>query len=325
MALSKMVVRGGLIGALVLGAGVVVAGPDRIRAVFTQTQSAVNDAIDAQIKDPVALRQQVRTLAEQYPKRIADLRGDLAQLKAQQSQLQRDLAVSNRVIEMAEADYDTLAAGLEHANAANIQQAALGQDHQIVIAFKNEKLPLNAAQTKITQVAATRTAYAGRAADIQRDLGYLSQQEITLTQLLAKLEQEQTAFQTQMFDLDRQIDAIGRNDRMIAIMSDRQRALDEQSRYRAASLDQITSKLADIRARQEAQLSHLGKVSDRTQYEDAAKAALDRESAMPSARRAQESKPKPTVIEIDPTKLPKPLPSIAPAEKPADGPVASRD
>jgi chromosome segregation ATPase len=324
MALSKLVVRGGLVGALILGAGLVVAGPDRIRAVFTQTQSAVNDAIDSQIKDPVALRQQIRTLAEQYPKRIADLRGDLAQLKTQQAQLTRDLAVSNRVVEMAESDYDTLAAGIDQGNAATIQQTALGQEHQVVIAFKNEKIPLSAAQTKISQVAATRTAYAGRAADIQRDLGYLSQQEITLTQLVSKLEQEQTAFQTQMFDLDRQIDAIGRNDRMIAIMSDRQRALDEQTRYRAASLDQITGKLADIRARQEAQLSHLGKLTDRTQYEDAAKTALDREAAMPSARKVQEVKPKANVIEIDPTKLPKSVPTIAPAEK-AAGPIASRD
>lgn len=320
MRISKFIVRGGVIAALGLGALVVVAGPDRIKALCTQAQSAVNDKIDANIKDPVALRAQIRDLQEQYPKRIADLRGDLAQLKTQQAQLQRDLGVANRVMEMAEGDFDKLSAALEHAQAAQIQTVSLGQDHQVVIAYKNEKLDIPTAQTKTNQIAATRAAYAGRAADIQRDLGYLAQQEQQLASLVAKLEQEQTSFQTQVFDLDRQIDAIGRNDRMIAIMSDRQRSLDEQSRYRAASLDQLTGKLADIRARQEAQLSSLGKTQDRYAYEDAAKAALDREAVNPGARRQSPAKATPAVIEINPDRLP---PTTTPASSTPSGTAGS--
>lgn len=315
MPISKYVVRGGAIAALGVGAMVVVAGPDRVRALFTQAQSAVNDQIDAQIKDPVALRQQIRTLAEQYPKRISELRGDLAQLKAQQAQLNRDLHVANRVVEMADQDFDKLSLALQHATATAIQNVSLSSDQAdpnaqpssgVVIVFKNERLEIPAAQNKANQVVATRAAYANRAADIQRDLGYLTQQDQQLTQLVQKLEQEQMSFNTQMMDLDRQIDAIGRNDRMISIMSDRQKTLDEQSRYRAASLDQITTKLADIRARQEAQLTHLGKLQDRFQYEDAAKQALDRENATSAAKRPAATI-KPSVIEINPDRLP-PLP-----------------
>lgn len=324
MAISKYVVRGGAIAALGVGAMVVVAGPDRVRALFTQAQSAVNDQIDAQIKDPVALRQQIRTLAEQYPKRISELRGDLAQLKAQQAQLNRDLQVSNRVVEMADQDFDKLSLALQHATAQAIQNVSLGSEHSdaaaqanpgVVIVFKNERMDIPAAQTKANQVVATRAAYANRAADIQRDLGYLTQQEQQLTQLVQKLDQEQMSFNTQMMDLDRQIDAIGRNDRMISIMSDRQKTLDEQSRYRAASLDQITTKLADIRARQEAQLTHLGKLQDRFQYEDAAKQALDRDNAANAARRPQPTI-KPSVIEINPDRLP-PLPPPSSAAHPS--------
>lgn len=321
MAVTKYVVRGGVIAALGLGAVLVVAGPDRVKAIFTQTQSAVNDAIDAQIKDPVALRQQIRTLAEQYPKRISELRGDLAQLTTQKSQLNRDLAISNRVMELAEVDFSKLSSAVDHAQAASIQTVSMGSDQKVVIAFKNEQLDIPTAQTKVNQIAATRTAYAARAADIQRDLAYLGQQEFQLTQLLSKLDQEQTSFQTQVFDLDRQIDAIGRNDRMITIMTDRQRTLDEQSRYRAASLDQLTGKLADIRARQEAQLSSLGKVQDRYAYEDAAKAALDRESAQPGLKKPTPALPKANVIEINPDKLPASSPTIAPTTK-SDGTIS---
>lgn len=330
MAMSKHLVRGGVIAALGLGAALVVVGPDRVRALFTQTQSNVNAAIDKQITDPVALRQQIRTLAEQYPRRIADVRGDLAQLKTQQAQLQRDLQIANRVVEMADADFEKLSLALGHASATAIQNVSLRSDQPegeaqpgVVIVFKNERLSIEQAQNRSSQVVATRAAYASRAADVQRDLGYLTQQEQQLGQLLGKLEQEQMSFNTQMFDLDRQIDAIGRNDRMIAIMSERQKTLDEQSRYRAASLDQITSKLADIRARQEAQLSSLGKLQDRTAYEDAAKSLLDRENATAAAQKARAPQPRQHVIEINPDKLP-PLPPAAPAA-PAVTPTSGAD
>ncbi len=311
---SKFILRGAVVGAIGLGAAAVIAGPSRIGSLFTQARSVINDKIDANITDPVALRAQMHDLAAQYPKRIGEVRGDLAQLKEQQAQLTRDLAVSTRVVSMADTDLDKLSAALGHAEAAQVQNASFGGgqgdnvEHRVVIVFKNERLEPAQAQTKSNQIAATRNAYAQRAADIQRDLGYLTQQERQLTQLLSKLEAEQTTFQTQMFDLDRQIDAIGRNDRMIGILKDRQDTLNEQSRYRAASLDQITSKLADIRARQEATLDSLARAAEHFSYEDAAKADLDRESAFdqtgPKALPAGKSKTEPTVIEINPDKLP---------------------
>lgn len=292
-------------GAVGVGAATLVAGPDRVGAFFTQARSKINTTIDKQITDPVALRAQLRDLQAQYPKRIGEVRSDLAQLREQRAQLERDLAVSTRVIELADQDSDKLTSALDHAQSASIQNVALGVEHEIVIVFRNERIDTTVANTKLNQVNATRNAYAARAADIERDLGYLSRQENQLATLLTKLESEQTAFQTQLFDLDRQIDAIARNDRMIDVMSDRQRTLDEQSRYRAASLDQINSKLADIRAKQEAQLASMANMAEHFSYEDAAKTQLDRESSG-TTRRAlpAPAKAMPTVIEINPDALP---------------------
>lgn len=336
---SKILVRGAVITALGVGAAVVIAGPDRIGSLFTQARSAVNDKIDAQITDPVALRAQLRTLQAQYPKRIGEVRSDLAQLREQVAQLKRDMAVSNRVIELADSDLDKLSLAMSHAEAASIQSVAFDADpgaaQKVMIVFKGERLEVPAAQVRTTQISATRNAYASRVADIQRDLGYLSQQERQLTHLMTKLENEQTSFQTQMFDLDRQIDAISRNDRMIEIIKDRQDGLEEQSRYRAASLDQITSKLADVRARQEATLEALAKAADHFSYEDAAKSQLDREAAAAAAAEVGQSrstrsgaKPRiePTVIEIDPDRLPAlPAAPTNQSQAPqAEGPVAAR-
>lgn len=322
--LVRIAVISGAVGALGIGAATLVAGPDRVGAFFTQTRSKVNACIDAQITDPVALRAQLRDLQAQYPERIGQVRSDLAQLREQRAQLERDLAVSTRVVDLADQDSDKLTSALDHAQSATVTNVALGVEHEIVIVFRNERINLEAATTKLNQVNATRNAYAARAADIQRDLGYLSQQENQLATLLGKLETEQTSFQTQLFDLDRQIDAIARNDRMIDVMASRQRTLDEQSRYRAASLDQINSKLADIRAKQEAQLASLANVAEHFSYEDAAKSQLDREGAGATARKVQKPAPRiaPTVIEINPDSLPA-LPP-APAEGPGkDGSVAA--
>lgn len=303
--LVRIAVITAAVGTVGIGAATLVAGPDRVGAFFTQARSKINTTIDKQITDPVALRAQLRDLQAQYPRRIGEVRSDLAQLREQRAQLERDLAVSSRVIELADQDSEKLTAALDHAESASIQNVALGVDHQIVIVFRNERLDTTTANTKLNQVNATRNAYAARVADIERDLGYLSRQETQLASLLAKLETEQTAFQTQLFDLDRQIDAIARNDRMIDVMASRQRTLDEQSRYRAASLDQINSKLADIRAKQEAQLASMAGMAEHFSYEDAAKSQLDREAGT-GPRRALPApvKARPAVIEINPENLP---------------------
>jgi chromosome segregation ATPase len=312
-----------VIGALVVGAGIVVAQTPRGKACFMQARKHINAKIDSKITDPVALRVQLRDLEAQYPQRIADVRGDLAELQEQMAQLKREQAVNERVVALADSDLDKLNDALAQAEDTSIKQVAMEVPHRIVIVFRGDRLEVDQAYNKVTEITNTRNAYASRTGDIDRDLGYLTQQEERLTALLSKLETERQTFQAQLWELDRQVDAVARNDRMIEIMQKRQRTIDDQSRYRAASLDQITARLADIKAKQEAKLAGLTADSQRTNYEDAAKADLDREM---SARRVKESRlapvkvqAKPTVIEIRPDATKK----AAPADK-EEGPLASR-
>jgi hypothetical protein len=110
-------------------------------------------------------------------------------------------------------------------------------------------------------------------------MGYLQQQEQRLTALLGQLETEHTEFQTQMWALDRQVDQISRNDRLIELMEKRQTTIEDNSRYSASSLDQIAGRFADIRARQEAKLETLGTSTSTSNYEDRAKFDLDTRKA----------------------------------------------
>src|SRR4051812_30922542 len=108
MCLGKNLVRFGVIAGLVGGTALVIATPDRIGALFTQTQDHINAAIDKHIEDPVALRAQMKKLEGEYPARIAEVRGDLAELKEQQGQLKRELAVSDRVVALAQTDMEQM-------------------------------------------------------------------------------------------------------------------------------------------------------------------------------------------------------------------------
>lgn len=325
MAFFKHVVRYGVIAGLVGGTAAVVAGPDRICALGTQVQNGINSTIDAHIDDPVALRQQMRKLAGQYPERICAVQRDLAELKSQQSQLNQEAMVSDRVVELAAADLDQMRGLIGRAEAT--QNAAMtGGEAQIVrVVFGDESLDMKQAYTKARSIQQVHDAYAQRGTDIQRDLGYLSQQESRLSQLLDQLQGEYTDFQAQMWQMDRQVDTISRNERLITVMEKRQRTLDQQGRYGADSMGQLASRFADIRAKQEARLETLSQSSNINSYEDKAKIQLDAQRAY---RPLSAVKPaKPNVVEITPGDLSKPAPAPAatPASetpKPATKPIA---
>jgi chromosome segregation ATPase len=302
---SKLIVRSLVVAGALGGTALVIAGPERLGAIGNQTRDSINAVIDQHIEDPVALRSQLRSLQGQYPVKIAEVRGDLAELQAQSAQLNRELEVSERVVALADSDLSSLQGLIGKAETTQTAMpASMGGMTPIVqIVFANETMNLTDAYARANHIREVKETYAARQADIERDRGYLSQQEQRLSDLLAQLEREQTEFQTQIFALDRQIDAIARNTRMIDVMEKRQASIEEHSRYKAHSLDQLTGRLADMRAKQEAQLQSLGKTQTTQNYENRAKFDLDARSQYHNnLNKADQTsvKVKPPVIRITP-------------------------
>ena len=278
--LSRFVVRVAVVGALAVGGLAVIAGPARIKALFSQTRDSINSKIDQMITDPVALRQQLRELEGQYPRKIAQVRSDLAEVRSQLSQLQREQQVSVRVVELADRDSGVLKQLVADGEATVMtMNASGGAPRRVELVFDGRSLSLEDAYAKVNDVLNIRAAYAARLDDIDRDLGHLVKQEERLAQLLTRLESERAEFQVQLWQLDRQVDSIARNDRMIDVLTKRQAAIDEHSRYQAGSLDQLHGRVADIRARQEAELAALSAGQDRTDYETKARQTLDRDAS----------------------------------------------
>lgn len=286
MAIVKTVIRVAVVGGLATGVAVLVAGPERVAALAGQARQCVIQQIDKNIKDPVALRSQLRSLEAEYPKRITGVRADLAELRTQLSELQRDKAVSDKVVEMASADLGVIKDILAKADAARTEAPYA----TISVRFDSHSYSLDQAYSRATQINNTLQVYSTRSADAERDMTFLTQQQQRLEELLTQLETERAQFQAQIWQLDGQIEMIARNDKLIDIVEKRQASIDKYSRYEAVSLEQITSRMTQIRAEQEARLKGLTNESQATNYEKRAKGMIDTENvARDVFKKAQEA------------------------------------
>ncbi|HZW11095.1 MAG TPA: hypothetical protein VFF69_14430 [Phycisphaerales bacterium] len=302
MGFIKPVIWVGVAGALAAGTAVAVMGGPRASALFEQTRAKINSSIDSQIDDPVALRQQLRELEAQYPGRIAEVRGDLAELTSQIAQLEREHKVSTRVVELADADLGQIKGLLAKAEAARADNGfAL-----VRVRFDEDTLDLEDAYGKANQISQLRAAYASKTADIDGNLDVLRQQEARLNQILGQLESERAEFQAQLWQLDRQVDAIARNDRMIEMLERRQEAFERYDRYGdVTSPDQVQGQIAKILAEQESRLNALSVENTNNDYERQAENELSYQSQVGAeilGRAAEEPavELEPAVIEITP-------------------------
>ena len=271
----KTVIRLGVIGALVTGGAVVIAGPHRVVALGHQVQSKIVNVIDANIDDPVALRAQLRDLQAQYPERIAEVRSQLAELVEQVRQIHREKAVSEKVVTMATADLEDLSSLLARAEEARTEFASDGSYRTVSISFNDESMSIDEAYSKANYITELVRSYEGRSMDAANDLANLERDQERLTSLLAKLESEQTQFQAQLAQLDRQIDSVARKERMVDVMEERAERIDELSRYHVASLDQCKSVLAKRQSEMESRISSISQREHQIDYEDKAAFQID--------------------------------------------------
>ena len=272
--LIKGIVRIGVVGGIVVGAGVLIAGPQRIGAIGRQVQMKLMSAIDKHIDDPIAMRSQLRDLESKYPKRIADARAMLGELHEQIRQVDRDQTISQRVVSLAQNDLNDMKDLLSRAEDARSGFAGAGQQ-TVLVSFNHQKMNLDEAYTQANRIADTVTSYQARVVECSQELAHLNQDARQTESLLSKLQTEYTDFQTQLADLDRKIDTVARKERMVTMMKDRQQRIDELSRYKAESLDQFKTTLANRVAQLDARLESLSGSQDRVNYEQRAKLQVD--------------------------------------------------
>jgi chromosome segregation ATPase len=196
------------------------------------------------------------------------VQGDLAEINHEIRQLEQEIAVSDRVVVLAEEDlgrYETQVSSQIPIEAGS-QLASVRLDGAVYTPDE--------AHTRLERIRATRAAYVNRSSDARHDLGYLTKQSARLEELLTRLQAEQTEFRVQVSGLNRQIDAIARNERLIGLLEKRNQTIEECSQYETVSLNQITSRLDQVKGKQEAALDLLASEERATDYEDIARSQI---------------------------------------------------
>lgn len=277
MCFGKCLVRAAVITALAGGAAVVIAGPHRVRAVLHQARQHVNQVIDQRVDDPIALREQIRSLKAEYPQRIAAVQNDLTELEAEIEKLEWNQAVATRTAALLDQDLAQINGLIGQAETAVASARDNGQFRVVRLQLDDHQtVDIDTAYSRASNLQRMRDSYVSRATEVNRGLELLGQQHERLENLHAQLVQEQADFETQLFQLDTQIDAIARNDRLIEMLETRQARIDDASRYEAHSLDQLTGRVEQILTQQNSRLNQIVGSVDEQRYEQRAIYELER-------------------------------------------------
>ncbi len=265
---TRCIFRWGLISTLALGGATLLIGPERVGAGLAHVRAKAQSVIDGAMDNPLALRRQLQELAEEYPHRIARVQGEIAEVNQQISQFNRDSEVATRVVAMTTEDLGELKTLLARARQV--------EGRPVFVRFEGVRFDVDEAYGEARRIQNVRTSYGDRLACNQQQLAVLSQQKARLVEILVKLEDEFATFETQMWQLDRQIDAIERNTRLIEMTEQLHATLEGYDHWgKLDNLKQLQAKMAELQAIQDAQLDTLAKVGIRYDYEKRAQFDID--------------------------------------------------
>jgi chromosome segregation ATPase len=271
MCITRSILRIGLVGALALGGVTLLVGKDRVAAGISMIRSKAQNVVDNCVDDPVALRRQLQDLAGQYPDRIAEVQGEVGEVDHQLKQFTRDVEIASRVVAMTSEDLGQLKELV-----ARAEESAKTTARPVSIRFEGVKFDVEQAYNEARRINNVRGTYQDRIANDNQQIAFLTEQKDRLGKILSKLETEYSTFQAQLWQLDRQIDSIERNERLIALTEEQQRTLASYEKFgKVGSLNEIQAKLAELRSKQEAQLEYLAKQGVNCDYEDQAAYEMD--------------------------------------------------
>ncbi|MDP7008353.1 MAG: hypothetical protein QGI78_02170 [Phycisphaerales bacterium] len=269
-ATTRFIVRWGLIGSLAVGGITLLVGPKRVVACFDQLREEAASIVDVIVDDPVALRSQLDQLAREYPARIAEITSEVAKIDQQLEQFQKDESIATNVIQLTSHDLDTLR---ELVKTAETEETVSGTPTSFW--FEGVRYDLESAYTKAHRIRTVRANYEDRLAADRRQIELMHEQRERLASILEKIKHEHEQYRSQLWQLDREIDAIERNDHIIAMVERQQQTLSSFDSFGTGNnLDQVRSKLAEIRTVQESTILALTETGGGSSYESRARIAM---------------------------------------------------
>jgi chromosome segregation ATPase len=235
---SKALLRWGLVSAAIVGGTTILVGPERVAAGFDQVRTMASHVFEDFVDDPVALRRQLQGLADQYPDRITEVRSEIAQIDIQIDQLNHDNEVADRVIALTSDDLEEIRVAVVDA------EISMEAGQKVAIRRGSFKVNVNQARSEARRIAGIKANYQDRLNSNDQQVTLISNQRERLSEILGQLENEYGQFEEKLWVLDRQIDAIERNDRLITMTEEQQAILQDYEKLgKVGNLRQLEAKL----------------------------------------------------------------------------------
>lgn len=271
MCIGKTLFRTALIGTLAVGGLTLIVGPQRMATGAAQVRYTLVSWFDNNVEDPVVIRQQLKKLQEQYPERIRELRKALTAVDGDIAATQREIEVASKVVTMAKADLGTLGGLVDQ---AQVTLAADTGGRDVLVKFQGRHLTVEQAYARANRIKQAAVNYQDRQAQGEHELTLLQNQRKRLNDQLAKLESEYSAFQAQVWQIERQLAAIERDKELIKMMEDREEVLDKNGRFQINSLDQLNARLESVRNEHAAILQSFNEQMTEDDYVSVAKGRI---------------------------------------------------
>ncbi|RIK61884.1 MAG: hypothetical protein DCC64_12000 [Planctomycetota bacterium] len=199
----------GLVGLGTLGVAVAVLGKHRARDAVRSLQKMAQSEVDELIRRQNDMKEQLAALRDQYPKQVAALRAQQAEVDQQVKQLEKEAQRCTDIIALCDEDISTLT--------RQRKAAAQSQAGTAAISFRGGRYSLTEAETLTVRIHSTREMYARRLAEIGTEREVLASEKAQLASELELVTAEQQEFEAEYQSLVREIDRLKRNQELIEL------------------------------------------------------------------------------------------------------------
>lgn len=199
----KAVVVIAVVAALVVFLATLVLGRERVKNIATSLRTAAQQKADELTGERANVQDELESLAESYPKRIADVRSTLKEAQTQASYIERELEHKDAVIALCAKDIAELDALIEQAGVEGI------------VTFRGTVYGLDEARKLRDRAIRTRDTYLTQHSNLNAELVAAQKQVASLEKELESIKKEQQAFETERDTILREVERLERNQRLI--------------------------------------------------------------------------------------------------------------
>lgn len=247
----------------VVAAAHIVLGKKRTRDAVQALQHMAQSEVDDLIKKQSDMKAELATLREQYPRQIAAIRSQMAQVDRQLEGLDKEQARAGDVIRLCEEDISYL----------EDQRTVLGAVYAQQRAIEHRGSRYNAAEAAdlIVRIADTRQSYATRSDEIDRERELLTAEKDQLGLELEAIRAEQAEFEAEYQTLLREIERLKRNEELLKVTESRRGKGCDRHKETMSTLGDVKSALERARIEQEERLKSAKGAPRSLDYETRAK------------------------------------------------------